>query len=136
MAGYEPERTLYRLDFSQTKHKGLKVTTAAVTLGELMEFVEMADDAEDAIDIKAVRVLLERFGGVLEDWNVTRKEEPVPPTYEGLLTQEFPFVQFIINAWITEMSQAPPPLQDGSSSGETSPEVPAGLAAASRNLQS
>jgi hypothetical protein len=137
MTGYEPERTLYKLDFSQTKHNGLQVTTASVTMGELLEFAGMADAAEGGRDAKAGQVLLERFASVLEDWNVTRGGEPVPATYEGLLSQEFGFVMFVISAWISEMAQAPPPLPGSSSSGGTSEAVPPpAVVSASRSLAS
>jgi hypothetical protein len=136
MGTFEPERDLYRLKFADGKYAGLEVTTAAITTGELLEFIDLADAAEDASNLQAAKVLLKRFGDVLEEWNVTRKGEPVPPTYEGLLMQQLPFTMDLIMAWITEMTAAPPPLPGGSPSGGSSPEVPPAVVSGSQSLPS
>lgn len=135
--GYKPRRTLYKLDFSETEHAGLEVTTTSVTLGALLEFTEMSDAAESGVDQAAVRRLFGEFARVLVDWNVEDDAgAPVPQTLEGLLSLEFGFVMAVINAWIGALSKAPPPLPAGSASGGTSPEASLGLGSLSQSLPS
>jgi hypothetical protein len=139
MAGYKPERTLYKLNFSQTEHAGLEVTTRSISVDGLKAIIELAGafdglDAEHARaeDLAKVDELFVRFAAVLVGWNVIGDDDqPVPATREGLGTQDFPFVMAVILAWIQEMSQAPPPLPRPASSGAMSQEASLALAASS-----
>jgi hypothetical protein len=82
--------------------------------------------------------LLGRFARVIVSWNVEDDDgQPVPPTVQTLLDQDFAFLMAIMNSWVTAMSQAPPPLPGTSGSGGTSPEasIP-GLAESSSALPS
>lgn len=142
MAGFRPARTLYKLDFSRTELAGLEVTTRAVSVDGLTAIIDLAatmDAGDDAgvEDVAKVGELFGRFAAVLVSWNIEDDDgQPVPATREGLGTLYFPFVMTVIMAWITEMSQAPPPLPGSSGSGGSSAEASLGLASSSRSLGS
>ena len=73
---------------------------------------------------------------MLEDWNVTRKGEAVPPTYEGLLTLDTQFVMAIVGAWLTGTTGADEELGKDSPSGGSSQEALTAAAALSSSLPS
>lgn len=123
--GFEVPETLIGLDFSDTPYKGLEVTVEAGSIGEYLDMDDLAAQGEN-------RQMLRRFAALLHSWNLTRKGVPVPATYEGLLTLEPAFSEMITVVWQKNVTSAPPPLQNGSASGASSPE--AQLAAASRSL--
>jgi hypothetical protein len=137
--GYKPKRTLYKLDFSETEYAGLEVTTRSVSVKGLLAIAAAADEVDEVSPAEdKVMDLLGRFARVIVSWNVEDDDgQPLQPTVEVLLDQDFAFVMAIINAWIVAVSQAPPPLPGTSNSGATSPEasIP-GLAEASSALPS
>lgn len=141
MAGFKPNRTVYKLDFAETEYAGLEVVTRAVTVDELRDILALTAglDGKDpgAAPAKQADELFTRFAGVLVSWNViTDDDKPVPATREGLGTLEFPFIMSVIKTWIMEMSEAPGPLPGSSPSGATSEEAALDLASSSRNLRS
>lgn len=137
MTGFEPPSSGQKLDFSDTAYAGLEVTMDAISLGELLDIQDLSDAAADGTAAgSVVRELCARFAKCLESWNVTRKGEPVPPTLEGVLSQDAAFIVAIIQSWQQGMAAAPPPLPGGSLSGGTSAEESTlGLAGSSRSLQ-
>ena len=136
MAGYVPRRTLYKLDFSQTEHAGLEVTTKSASMAALLDILGLADTVEAAglknADPAQMGRLFGLFDEVLVSWNVEEEDgTPVPATKAGLLSQDPEFVMTVISAWAQAMSKAPPNLPNGSSNGATSlegsiPMTPAG----------
>ena len=134
MAGFEPPSTGQKLDFSETAYAGLKVTMGAISLGDLLDIQDLAEQASAG---SAARKLLSRFAAALESWNVTRDGRPVPPTLEGVLSQDAAFILAIVQSWQQGLAQAPPPLPGGSPSGGSSAEESTlGLAGVSRSPQS
>lgn len=129
--GYRPQRQLIKLDFSETEHAGLEITTKRISVDGLLSFVGLIDKAEQfdskafkPEDLEIVEDLFGRFAAVLVSWNVEDDDgQPVPATREGLGTQDFGFVLFIISTWFMSMSQAPPPLPSGSKPGGPPPEA-------------
>ena len=133
MPGFEPPSSGQKLDFSETAYAGLEVTMDAVSLGDLLDIQELAEQATGA----AAREMVARFAKCLESWNVTRKGKPVPPTLEGALSLDAVFIGDVVRAWTRGTAEAPPPLPGGSSSGGSSAEASTlGLDAASRSLPS
>lgn len=129
--GFEPPVTGLKLDFSEHPlYAGLEVTMSGISMGGALELEETPAAALGA------RKVVARFADHLESWNVTKLGEPVPADLDGVLSQDPAFVEAIILAWLRNLSSAPPPLSEGSGSGETSGEVPTGLADASRSLPS
>lgn len=124
MAGYVPKRTLYKLDFAETEHAGLEVTTKSASMAALLDILGLADSVEAAGLKNADRAQMDKLFGlfdeVLVSWNVeTEAGEPVPASKDGLLSQDPEFVMTVIGAWAEAMTKAPPPLPKGSSGGPT-----------------
>jgi hypothetical protein len=125
MSGFEVPDTTIGLDFSETDYAGLQVKVRAGTVGEFLDLEDLAAAGE-------TRKLFQRFGALLISWNLTCGGEPVPATYEGLLSLEPAFSEMIVMVWQKNVTSVPPPLDGPSPSGATSP-APA-LAQASRSL--
>lgn len=127
--GFEPQRRLFELDFSETEYAGLKVTTKSVPVKSLKKIIGLADQVDDADDVDAAAVLaliddlFARFAKVLVSWNVTEGGEPVPATADGLDSQDLTFAMTVIFAWIKTITAAPPPLLAASPGGGTPPEA-------------
>jgi hypothetical protein len=122
--GYVPKRTLYKLDFSETEHAGLEVTTKSASMAALLDILSMTDKVEAAGLKNAgkgeMATLFGLFDEVLVGWNVeTEDGTPVPATKDGLLSQDPEFVMTVIAAWAAAMSKAPPPLPSASPGGAT-----------------
>ena len=124
--GYVPRRTLYKLDFSETEHAGLEVTTKSASMAALLDILSLADNVEAAGVKNADRGQMDRLFGLFDEvltaWNVeTEDGEAVAATKDGLLSQDPEFVMTVIGAWAAAMAKAPPPLPPGSNGGGTSP---------------
>lgn len=137
MTGFEPPSSGQKLDFSDTAYAGLEVTMDAVSLGDLLDIQDLADEAQAATAGGAVRQLIAKFADCLESWNVTKAGRPVPADYDGVLAQDASFILAIVRAWQQGLFEAPPPLPGGSPSGGSSAaESTLGLGAASRSPRS
>lgn len=141
MGGYEAPGTGSILDFTGTKHEGLEVTVDSAPIGLLTDIMESysaltAETVDLQAAMPAIVTLLKRFGDVLESWNVTRRGEPVPPTYDGLRLLDTHFVLAIIGAWLTGTTGTDADLGKDSPSGGNSPEEREAMAALSRSLPS
>jgi len=117
VTGFEPPSSGQKLNFSETAYAGLEVTMDALTLGELLDIQDLADEAAAG---RTARQLLVKFAGCLESWNVTKLGKPVPADLGGVLAQDAAFILAIVQAWQQGMAQAPPPLPGGSGSGGSS----------------
>lgn len=130
VTGYKPKRQLVELDFSETEHAGLEVTTRKISVDALLGFVDLLEKADQMggadlkpEDAKVVADLFARFAQVLVSWNVLADDDsPVPATAEGIGSLDFDFVMQIITAWFVSVTAAPPPLKGGSPNG-SSPEA-------------
>lgn len=117
--GFEPQETLYKLTWEDPAMAGLEVTVREPSIDQMMTMSGM--DVADAKKVSPAqfRVVFELFAGLLDNWNVTRKGEPVPPTYEGVVSLSPGFVMKIIEAVGKEFAKPDPTSQAGSSTGET-----------------
>ena len=141
MGGFEVSGTGQKLDFTGTKYEGLEVTIDAAPLGLLLDVAEKYSTLTDGdVDMKAampiMSALVERFADVLEEWNVTRKGEPVPADLAGLRSLDAKFVLAVIGAWVTGTAEADDDLGKDSPSGGSSPEALTAAAALSSSLPS
>lgn len=146
--GYKPQRKLYKLDFSETEDAGLEITARGTTVAGMLELMEMADGIDDLeqLDLEKLpssevaarmRAMFAPFAKILVAWNVIDDDdEPVPASLDGLLTQEADFIGRVLGAYMTAMTQAPPPLPAGSDSGATSQAELTAAAALSTSLGS
>ena len=141
--GFKPQETLYKLDFSDTELSGLHVTMRSMSIAKLFDLAEMAERAKDGVlTVAEARQMRRDFAAALVEWDVERDpvegesgDQPVPATYEGVISQDPVFIGQIIQAWDEAMSQAPRPLRSASAAG-ASQEASLGLAESSRNLPS
>lgn len=134
--GYRPVRKIYSLRFAD-EYEGLVVKARSATVEQFLEMQGLAsnDDADKAVD--ATADLLKRFADFLVEWNVEDDDgTPVPATYEGVLRQDFDFVNMIIWAWMEALASVDSPLSNGSSAGDNSLELSLGLASASQSRMS
>lgn len=135
--GFKPDRTYHRLTFDD--YPGLVVVFRPLSVGGMLEFVKLLDQVEglDEEHFKPSDLgLIEKFfaavAGALKSWNVLGEDdEPVPATYEGVMSQDVAFVRDIAEKWAKSAIVVDPTSPAGSPSGGTSPE--AALAAASRS---
>ena len=130
--GYVPRRTLYKLDFAETEHAGLEVTTGSASMAALLDILSLADNVEAAglknADRGQMDQLFGLFDEVLVSWNVeTEDGGAVPATKAGLLSQDPEFVMTVITAWASAMAKASPPLPNVSSGGATTAGVEASI---------
>jgi hypothetical protein len=118
--GFEPQETLYKLRWEDPAMAGLEVTVREPSIDQMMTMTGMDVPGARKISPAQFRVVFELFAGLLDSWNVTRKGEPVPPTYEGVTSQTPAFITKIIAAVGEEFAKPDPTLPAGSSAGETS----------------
>ncbi|MFC4609720.1 hypothetical protein ACFO9E_18145 [Streptomyces maoxianensis] len=119
--GYVPKRKRYHLDFTGTDLDGLEVTLHGLSIGEFLEIQKLRGlengDADDSDS------LVKQFADHLVAWNVTTEDgTPVEPTLAAVAGQDIDFVLTIINAWIRALTGVSVPLENGSTSGQQSPE--------------
>lgn len=135
--GYKRSK-IYRLVFADPEFEGLEVRAKSVPIGDFLQItslVGLKDSGEFTEDDKAkITDLFGTFSKALVDWNVedderdddgnlTGRDVPVPPTLEGLLTQDLDFVLEIIKAWMDAVASVPDAVGKGSGSGVTFPEA-------------
>ena len=116
--GFEPQETLYKLTWEDPAMAGLEVTVREPSIGQMLAMSGMGDDVK--MDPAKVAGVFQVFADLLDSWNVERKGEPVPPTYEGVVSQNPRFITKIIEALGREFAKPDPTSQAGSSAGETS----------------
>lgn len=135
--GFVPPTTGVKLTFDGSMYEGLEVTMDAVSTGTVLDIMENFDAAKSG-DTAAFKSLLDGFSGALESWNIEdrRTGEPVPATLAGLRTLDFTLAMAVIGAWLGTVSEAPPPLPNGSSSGGGSQEALTAAAGLSSSLPS
>lgn len=143
LGGYKPKRKVFTLvDFEE--HEGLEIVARSANAGQFLEIVSLASRLENlgdtadeskfsAEDIGAIRKLFTLFGKVLKSWNLKDEDDDgktidVPPTAEGLLSQDLDFVLNIISAWIDAVGGVSEDLGKGSPSTATSPAPPLPMA--------
>lgn len=121
--GFRPKRKIYRLDFTGTDYEGLQVEMRGPTVGEELEIDALREKGGSG------RQIFQMMTGLLKSWNVEDDEgNPVPPTFEGVCTQDSAFIMAILNATQEAASGVPDPLPETSPSGETSPAPPIPMA--------
>lgn len=141
MTGFDVGGTGRILTFEGTPYAGLEVKVDEAPLGLLLDIMEdFTRLTGDNLDVKAaaraLKALIGNFAEVLEEWNVTRKGKPVPPTIEGLRSLGPAFVLDLVRAWLTEKVAADEGLGKDSASGTTSQEALTAAAGLSRSLPS
>lgn len=138
--GFTPNRKVYVLEFdSGDELHGLEVRTRSVSIGALLKIGSLqeaaADDADPIAQIGAMSTLLDEFGALLVDWNLTDEHDaPVPADAAGLRSMDPEHVMRLIAVWQKAVGQVPSPLGDASPAGAQSavPPMPMEPLSASR----
>jgi hypothetical protein len=123
--GFEEPIQAFKLVFAETELAGLEVTARSLPIEEFLKLSEMASAKDDPKTIAAsAGDVFRTLAGALLEWNLTRNGEPVPATYEGIISCGLDFIMKIVRAWLTAMSGVDENLGKDSSSGTTSGPVP------------
>lgn len=123
--GYEPQETLYKLTWEDPAMAGLEVAVREPSIDQLLTMDAIGANDGKGMDTEKVRAAFRVFADLLDSWNVERKGEPVPVTYEGVISLGLGFVSKIIAAMGAEFAKPDPTLPGGSSGGGTSqPSIP------------
>lgn len=143
--GFLPDdEDIYHLVFEDPKYRGLEVTMTGLSVGEMLDdmnldYLEGVEALGDLTRVTSESLpLIKRmnegtaktfkaFAEHLIDWNVERKtpagRERVPATLDGVRTQSIGFIRAIIKAWRTAVSDVPGPLDPASNGGVPSPAL-------------
>lgn len=134
MGGYKPKRKIFKLvEFPE--YEGLEVEARSVNTGQFLKIVSLAARLESlggdeskftAEDVATIERLFGLFAKVLRSWNLMDEDEdgndvPVPPTLEGLLSQDLDLVMEVIGVWIDAVGGVDAETGKGSPSSVTSP---------------
>lgn len=107
-------------------HPGFEAKAGSLSIEQYLQ-LELALDSDSAPTVPEqvanMEKILEIFAGALTEWNLEDQGEPVPATLEGVRSQESGFVLQIVRGWREAMAFVPPPLPEGSNSGESAPEL-------------
>jgi hypothetical protein len=117
---FKRKRKIYNLDFEGTEYEGLEVKVRGLTTGEYLEIVSLsAPGTEGDAETDG---MLRMFANHLLSWNLEDEEtgEPVPTTYEGVITNDFVMNMYIINAWTQALATVPESTEKKSVTGEPS----------------
>ena len=140
--GFDVSTTGSILNFDEdSKYPGLVVKLDEPPIGLLTDVMKNYSrftggnvTPQEAAEL--IEALVGGFASVLEEWNAERKGAPVPATVEGVRSLGPTFVMGIIGAWVTGKTAAGDELGKGSTSGGSSPEELAAMAALSQSLPS
>lgn len=128
--GFRPERTEYKLVFADgSTLDGLTVKAGSIPTGQLMELqgaaqvVRSENQDNNAAAAKAVSTMIDAFASKLHEWDLEDPDTglPVPPTREGIMSQDWDIVLPIILAWMEAIAGVDPTSRPASNSGGTSP---------------
>lgn len=119
--GYVPKHKIYKLHFEDAEMDGLVVRVHGLSTGQYIDLMGMKEEAEGGGESSG---LFQFLADRLIEWNIeTEDGTPVPANLDGIREQDMPFTMAIINAWTTAMADVPAPLEQPSTSGESSLEV-------------
>lgn len=121
--GFVRNRRNYRLIFADEEFAGLEVVAKSASVSDYRRIAELATrefgTSPSAEDLVEMDNLYRAFAQVLVSWNL---EEPegvaVPATLNGLLSQDLPFVQAIVLAWMDAIAGVAAPLPTPSAGGD------------------
>jgi hypothetical protein len=118
MAGYRRQRTVFNLTFPD--FDGLVVSIRGQNTGETLSLFENRAKS----DVEATKYMIITFANSLIEWNLEDEDGvKVPTTVEGIESLDLPFVQELIDAWVTAVTGVDKELGKDSPSGGPSQEV-------------
>lgn len=132
-AGNKRERRQYRIRFADDHElAGLEALMCSVPVGVFLDLAELAETVSDRDDqakrtadqMAELRRMLQVVADALVEWNrIDEHDQPVPPTLDGLLGEEMPFISQLIKAWMDAVSGVSVPLEQRSTGGRPSEEA-------------
>jgi hypothetical protein len=124
--GYRRNRKVYRLTFED--HEGLEVMVRSVSVGKLMGVLQLADAMTAKPSQDQIDELFGWFAARIISWNYEDEAgEPLPPTLETLLDDDFDFVLRMVMAWVRAVSRVDFPLAPASANGTRADPVEASI---------
>jgi|ERR1051325_3813398 hypothetical protein len=119
--GFEPKRKTYKLIFDDEEMNGLVVRCHSLPMGDLIALMRLTDIKGDEVSSEQGQLPFRKFADSLVEWNVTHNGEPVPPTFEGVMSQDLDFINVVIGAWMKNVAGIPGPLAQSSTNGSRFP---------------
>lgn len=111
--GYK--RPTLKLEFEAAEMDGLEVRCRRPSVGA---YFDLLDAAEKPIgDQNNRRALAEHVMPLIISWNLEDDDGPVPPTVDGFLAQDTPFIRQVTQAIVDVNRQVPAPLVGRSPDG-------------------
>lgn len=138
-------RKTFKLSFQpDTPLDGLTTVVRGLSLGKALELQKNAADKDKggAEGKQAIERMVELLAEHLVEWDAEDEDGvPIPPTVEGLLSQDVDFVMSIIDAWqsaVTAATSVPEsdPLPGTSTGGQPSVEASIPMDVPSESLAS
>jgi hypothetical protein len=135
--GFRPEPTIYKLNFKDSRLEGLTVRIGGCTVSEWQETLRNAEPDSGEAMANANDQMMALFAKYLVEWDLDdpRTGQPVPPTVDGIASQENKMITEIVIAWQKAMMFVADDLGKGLTNGGLSEEASLGLAASSQSLQ-
>ena len=125
--GYKRPTKVLKLNFEDPEMKGLVVRVKSVKLGKLLGLVKLVSlDTEKLTpeDLALIDDVFQTFADSLVSWNVEDDDDqPVPPTLDGVYSQDLDFIMEIVAAWVDGLTGVSDPLAGRSRGGGTSQEA-------------
>ena len=104
--GFKPQKKVYTLKFKKPELEGLVVKARGTTIGNVLAITG------EEFDVAAVKEAFQTFASSLVEWNILDDDDqPLPATYDGLLTLPNDFMVDVISAWIDAMIEVESPLE-------------------------
>ncbi len=131
MGKHTVKRKILNISFEKdSEHHGLEIRAGSVSFGRILAIADQAEAlrAGNAIDaarggLASAREFVDEFTGALISWNAVDEDgQDIPPTREGLLSQDIEWVLDILLTWFDSMVSVPSPLGESSTSGKPFPE--------------
>lgn len=117
-------RNLKVFEMSFEEYEDLQVKVRSVPIGQLLDVLKLADAVKGGdLQQEAVNELFGWFAARIVSWTYQDEEgEPLPPTQETLLADDFDFVMKLIMAWVSAVTSSLVPTTPGP--GDTSSRDP------------
>jgi hypothetical protein len=110
--GYKRNRKLYRLQYED--FPGLEVTARSVSIGKLLDILQLAGDLGAKPDKAKADELFGAFAERIVSWNYEDEDgKPLEPTLETLQGEDSDFVLKLISGWAQAIAGTPDPTAAG-----------------------
>ncbi len=116
--GYRRNLKVFALAYEE--FDGLEIKAKSVPVGKLLTVLKLADSIKDAPDQEDIEELFGWFASRIISWTYLDEEgEPLPPTLETLLDDDFDFVLKLIMGWVKALTTALVPTMPDSGSTQS-----------------